>query len=207
MQTQWKIGRSADNDYVISTDKFVSRYHALLTKISDNAYLLEDLNSTAGTFVGGVKVARAILSITDSFMLANTTLSPAKIVKPSHQASALQPTEVDIAAEFLKLEKIWQAYNKMQTLNMVANIVLTTTGAIVGWMLSPGIGSLVGGTFGRLGSSFAFDKLEAKKIAEIEFRAKYQCPNPKCRFHFANISFKQLKNMNRCSKCDITFIK
>ena len=45
-----KIGKAIDNDFVIN-DPHVSRYHAKLIH-NEEGWLLEDLSSTNGTFVG-----------------------------------------------------------------------------------------------------------------------------------------------------------
>ena len=44
-----KIGKAIDNDFVIN-HPHVSRYHAKLT-YNEDGWLLEDLNSTNGTFL------------------------------------------------------------------------------------------------------------------------------------------------------------
>ena len=49
------IGRDPQNDYVIN-DKNVSRNHAKLIIYNDTEYFLEDLNSSNGTFVNGVRI-------------------------------------------------------------------------------------------------------------------------------------------------------
>src|SRR3972149_3698419 len=48
------IGREAGNDIIIN-DPQVSRHHARLT-LQGNAYILEDLGSTNGSFVNGRRV-------------------------------------------------------------------------------------------------------------------------------------------------------
>lgn len=53
------IGRSSDNAIVLS-DSAVSRHHARLTRSGDS-YTLEDLESSAGTSVGGARVRREVL--------------------------------------------------------------------------------------------------------------------------------------------------
>ena len=52
----WSIGRSAENDIVIS-DPNVSRKHAQLLR-SENGFVVEDLGSTNGTFLDGAPIDR-----------------------------------------------------------------------------------------------------------------------------------------------------
>lgn len=200
MLKQWKIGRKPDNDFVISTDPHVSRYHAVLSQISDNAYLLEDNGSTAGTYFEGVKIARALLTLPDSFTVSNTVLKVQDIVKPALKLA--QVSEVNMEEEFLKLETIWSAYDKFQSFTIAATITITVAGSIIG---GPGLGTLIGGTLARIGA-MVLDRSEAKKLADVEFRAKYSCPNPRCRFHFSNTPFKDLRKRNSCPKCGLVFI-
>ncbi|MDG0973354.1 MAG: M48 family metalloprotease [Crocinitomicaceae bacterium] len=49
------IGRSEKSDIVFE-DKTVSRLHARITKIDDDLFLLEDLDSTNGTYVNGGRI-------------------------------------------------------------------------------------------------------------------------------------------------------
>lgn len=46
------LGRKAENDVALPLDRRVSRFHAQLERSSDGIWLLEDLESTNGTFVG-----------------------------------------------------------------------------------------------------------------------------------------------------------
>jgi len=52
----WSIGRSAENDIVIS-DPNVSRKHAQLLR-SENGFVVEDLGSTNGTLLDGAPIGR-----------------------------------------------------------------------------------------------------------------------------------------------------
>jgi diguanylate cyclase (GGDEF)-like protein len=55
------IGRDATADVVID-DEAVSRFHARITRLPDATFLLEDLDSTNGTFVDAEPIARWPLS-------------------------------------------------------------------------------------------------------------------------------------------------
>lgn len=54
------IGRQKDNDFVLS-DPFVSRRHALI-RHENGRFILEDLESTNRTFVGGKEIKRHLLN-------------------------------------------------------------------------------------------------------------------------------------------------
>jgi pSer/pThr/pTyr-binding forkhead associated (FHA) protein len=51
------LGRSAENDLVLDTDEFASVNHARIEPRRDGVWL-EDLDSTNGTFLNGVKLSR-----------------------------------------------------------------------------------------------------------------------------------------------------
>jgi pSer/pThr/pTyr-binding forkhead associated (FHA) protein len=51
------LGRSAENDLVLDTDEFASVNHARIEPRRDGVWL-EDLDSTNGTFLNGVKLTR-----------------------------------------------------------------------------------------------------------------------------------------------------
>src|SRR5690554_5171333 len=46
------LGRRAENDVALPLDPRVSRFHAQIRRGPDETWLLEDLDSTNGTFVG-----------------------------------------------------------------------------------------------------------------------------------------------------------
>jgi pSer/pThr/pTyr-binding forkhead associated (FHA) protein len=53
------LGRAAENDLVIDTDEFASVHHARIEPRRDGVWL-EDLESTNGTFVNGIKLTRPL---------------------------------------------------------------------------------------------------------------------------------------------------
>ncbi len=213
MKTQWTIGKNADNDFVVSGDPYVSRYHATLLQLTDNVYRLEDgviregrhKPSTAGVYVDEMRVKKAILTRDQSFKIAYTTVQVASVVAPlfGQELNPLNPLNKDPSKEelneaFLKLESIWVAYSRFKKINLAAGIVLTSAGALVGGILLPGVGVLLGGSLARVGQ-IALDRQEAKITADAEFRAKYKCP--KCRYFFGEIPFEKLKKDNKCPSC------
>ncbi len=68
-KTTLTIGRSADNDFVISHPR-VSRYHAQLKGEKENAWWLEDLGSSNGTFVDGERISRRIIDENNRVLIA-----------------------------------------------------------------------------------------------------------------------------------------
>lgn len=66
------IGRKADNHIVINHE-YVSRHHAHI-RFVDGQYLLEDLHSTVGTSLNGVRIQRAVLQPGDVISLGGAPI-------------------------------------------------------------------------------------------------------------------------------------
>jgi two-component system cell cycle response regulator len=62
------IGRAPDADLVVEDDA-VSRYHARITPCKDGDFVIEDLESANGTFVGANRVKRSLLVTGDQVQL------------------------------------------------------------------------------------------------------------------------------------------
>ncbi len=70
-QGPWSIGRSQENDVVIS-DPNVSRRHARISR-QDNGFVIEDLGSTNGTMLDGVPIDRERIDNGDELTFGQTT--------------------------------------------------------------------------------------------------------------------------------------
>ncbi len=68
----WTIGRSADNDVVVS-DPNMSRRHARLSR-SEGGFVVEDLGSTNGTMLGGSPIDRERIENGDELTFGQSTL-------------------------------------------------------------------------------------------------------------------------------------
>ena len=66
------IGRAPDNNLALP-DTEVSRHHARITR-QPEGFVIEDLNSTNGTFVNGERVTRQLLRHGDEIQIGETTL-------------------------------------------------------------------------------------------------------------------------------------
>ncbi len=81
------IGRTPDNDLCIDAE-FISRHHAVVL-VSTSGTVLEDLNSTNGVYVNGVRVTRQQLSDGDLVTIGKTGFR--YILKPPAEAAASPP--------------------------------------------------------------------------------------------------------------------
>ena len=104
----------------------ISGIHCEITKISENTYLLVDLNSSNGTYVNNRRIRRTIVTANDKIVLAKGEY--AHLIKidhifsfvipkrePSKQAVQVQSPKrkiLELYDEFEKLELIWNAYQE-----------------------------------------------------------------------------------------------
>jgi pSer/pThr/pTyr-binding forkhead associated (FHA) protein len=77
------IGRNPGNDIHID-NLGVSKQHARISK-QDGAYVIEDLNSTNGTFINNKRIAKAILNDSDEVHIGKHSLKIS--VQPQSKAS------------------------------------------------------------------------------------------------------------------------
>lgn len=66
------IGTSADSDIVI-TDQYISSHHAII-RFDNNQFILQDLDSTNGTFINNKRIVRAELIDNDTIKMGRTEL-------------------------------------------------------------------------------------------------------------------------------------
>ncbi|MDR2471948.1 MAG: FHA domain-containing protein [Tannerella sp.] len=97
-----KIGKAADNNYVID-DPEASRYHAVLLVRDGGDLFIEDKNSTNGTFVNDIRIIRKKVRPNDtvSFGLKNTV-----------RVSDILHYENDYSDEFAALKPVYDNYIK-----------------------------------------------------------------------------------------------
>lgn len=100
-QLQLGIGRASDNEIVID-DETVSVYHAMITirQKSDNEtkqdFIIEDLDSTNGTFVNNKNISRHLLKEGDIIRVGNSRLKfSTKDYTPPPQKEFDQTTKIN----------------------------------------------------------------------------------------------------------------
>jgi pSer/pThr/pTyr-binding forkhead associated (FHA) protein len=77
------IGRHADGPGRLSEDEEISRQHARISREATGDYAIEDLGSSNGTFVNGLRIqSPRLLSLGDSIEAGATTLLVRAIVRP-----------------------------------------------------------------------------------------------------------------------------
>jgi pSer/pThr/pTyr-binding forkhead associated (FHA) protein len=100
------IGRHAEGAGRLSEDEEISRQHARISREATGDYAIEDLGSSNGTFVNGLRInSPRLLSLGDSIETGATTLVVREIVQPRAGATVVSAVP-DLAAPAppLKLE-------------------------------------------------------------------------------------------------------
>lgn len=70
-----RIGRNQDNDIIIQNDPYVSRSHCILYMDDNGLRSVQDLNSTNGTYVNGIRVGvQTLLHAGDQVIVGNTII-------------------------------------------------------------------------------------------------------------------------------------
>lgn len=77
------IGKSGDNNIILNHDD-VSRRHAIIYKEANGNVVIEDLNSTNGIYVNGIKITSQVLHVGDKVTITrNYNLAWENIFKPA----------------------------------------------------------------------------------------------------------------------------
>jgi hypothetical protein len=93
------IGRHATGAGRLSADEEISRQHACISREVTGDYAIEDLGSSNGTFVNGLRIqSPCLLSLGDSIETGATTLVVREIVQPQ-PVEAASDTEASPASE------------------------------------------------------------------------------------------------------------
>lgn len=200
---QLKIGRNSDNDVVLSQGG-VSKYHALLTPLSEHVMILEDLDSTNGTFVNGYRIRRTLVKPTDVVMLSKTAFPLAIYFKQNSTPSTPEKADNDYTKEFEALKQVYETYKegRLEIKNgtnlkkgLMSGVIM-----MVGNAIFPGFGSVVGSI---VRSTYADPEEKLVALSE-EFRIAYTCP--KCKRFLGELPWQTLANQRTCVSCKAIWI-
>ena len=201
------IGKAADNKFVIN-DPHVSRYHALLTQEDDGELLLEDLNSTNGTFVNDSQIIKKKVLAEDKVTFgANYTLYISEILKCDN----------DYSKEFEHLKEVYDIYIKekihIQSSNQFKTrlfqsmpfAVIGVLGIVLGFMGHTNKGLFIVSFILAVCAPTIGIYFGARQAAKIparlqnltnQFKIDYVCP--KCGSFLGEIPWESLRNKKQC---------
>ncbi len=105
------LGSMDDNDLVLDDDT-VSRYHCRIYQ-EDSAYVLEDLGSTNGSFIDGVRIKAAYLAPGHAVELGNTRLQFQSFDEEVHITPSKSDRFGDIIGTNVQMRKIFGILEKI----------------------------------------------------------------------------------------------
>jgi pSer/pThr/pTyr-binding forkhead associated (FHA) protein len=131
-----KIGRSSENDIVITNDKLVSRFHAVI-HFNGESYFIEDLESSNGTFVNGnkiqsiieldqydiLKVGNSLINWKEAFEEKDEFIDEEEYTDTSADAPALQLEDEGTSNENTVIQK--ESRNYVYYLKYIIGILIT----------------------------------------------------------------------------------
>lgn len=187
----YSLGRNPDNDIRIDKPQ-VSGHHATLTTVSDNLMLLEDHDSTNGTFVNGLRVQRALIDPADKILLGNVPLNLSKLFerhRPAESVPKLPAQNNDYTTAFTALREVHQGYLEARKA-LQRNDQLKVIGRAL-LVFIPHIGMPLGILMSGL-----LTNNEKVEVLDREFQLKYACP--KCKRYLGNVFWETLATQKRC---------
>lgn len=225
------IGRSKENDFELPMQQ-ISGYHASIRCLSENSFIVEDNNSSNGSFLNGLQIKRVVCNRNDRLFFADYQFSfdtyfPLTRLKKEIQEKFNIPPDVKLAAsqksnandysqEFAELESIYKLYNESKLSiqgkgQLKGNLIRTAPGVALSLTLAAlGFGALsfVGCSFGSmLGVMMSGNTNGQEKLLALddEFKINYACP--KCRNFLGYIPWKSLASKKTCDRCKATWVK
>lgn len=198
-EKKYTLGRNPDNAVCINKPQ-VSGHHATLTVVSENVMLLEDHDSTNGTFVNGIQIQRTLVGPDDQVMFGNLPIGLEKLFaknRPAIEAPRPSPPNNDYSAEFLKLKEVYEANQEARKAIQRSDKLKVLARA--GLVFIPHIGLPLGMLMmGMLTNT------EKYAVLDREYQLKYVCP--KCRRYLGNVFWETLANQKRCG-CGAVWVK
>ena len=190
-----KIGRNRDNDIVINVAE-ISSHHATLTLMDDNSYLLEDLNSTNGSFVNGKKIKNTTVTNNDIIKFAHYQFNLQTLL--DNENKIIEAPKDETEQSFYKLKEVYESYitTKLELMNT------SKRGNIIRGLLS--FIPVVGSGLSQM-SMTVMDRQEKLILLEEEFKVKYCCP--KCNYFLGPAPWSNLEKRNRCPSCKESWMK
>jgi hypothetical protein len=207
MMMKIKIGKANDNDFVIN-DPQVSRYHALLTQDEDRHLLLEDLESTNGTFVNNFQIVRKIVTSGDVVTFgADYTVSIRDILKKDNDYSEEFTQLKNVYDDYIRKKIHIQSNNQFKTrlFQSLPFAVIGITGIVLGFMGHTNKGLFVLSFILAVCAPTIGIYFGARQAAKIpaqlqhlanQFKIDYVCP--KCGAFLGEIPWESLSNKKQC---------
>jgi len=194
------IGRGNDNHLVIKFPN-VSNRHCSIRTFADGGMVIEDLDSSNGTFVNGKRIRQCQLKPGDDLSLAGFAVDVKMILSLFGQ----QPLKAGIIYEelrkqeqmyqkFAELKGIYEQYQKEKR-RIIKSNTLKSTGVRAGLSVIPFVGSALG----ILSAGVTGNVQEKLMELEEDFKKNYICPG--CFKFLGAEPFENLDKRGFCLIC------
>lgn len=213
----YRIGRGVKNDFLID-NRSVSGNHALIHISQDfETFILEDCESTNGTFVNDQPIVKKEVTQKDKIRLGDFELNSkelwSKLRKYIHnnrkdfskEFSALQSVEKNFQKDKDKANRFFKIKSAVLRLAITVTIML-----IVGQFTPREYRIYLMGAIGLIGTvistlSMSEDRLRNKiEDLTVEFTSTFSCP--KCEMELAGKSWKYWKKKKKCPQCSCDWV-
>ena len=210
------IGKNANNDWIIPQMQ-VSGVHAVIYYTADKKFVLEDQDSTNGTWVNGRRIKKAIIEDGSRVKLADVEINISELKQKFKIKSK------DFTEEFAALEGVYNKfkqdvldYKKKKGQKMlITRITFSLIPILILLIFSNSIGgnlryALIGISpiIFMVFSFFSENNPEAnKELEELQDKFHLDYVTPCCKKALGNSKWKVLAQQKKCPSCGAIWVK
>ena len=229
------VGRRGEQSFPIM-DKAVSGKHLKLTTMPDGNVQVEDLESTNGTFIDGVRIIKKVVSRNTVVQMGSTFTFCINDVLPEVKTSPVPPTpptpptppkpeyDEEILRKFQNLESVWKKYQE-EKINLQKNNASKGFLRMLPMFVLGGLGYMISCipeladfrtaiTLAGLGIGLIITWISYKSATSLpeqmeKLNQQFQIDYvcPKCKQFLGFTPFEGLKNRGQCSACKSKWVK
>ena len=229
------VGRRGEQSFLIM-DKAVSGKHLKLTTMPDGNVQVEDLGSTNGTFIDGVRIIKKVVSRNTVVQMGSTFTFRINDVLPEVKTSPVPPTpptpptppkpeyDEEILRKFQNLESVWKKYQE-EKINLQKNNASKGFLRMLPMFVLGGLGYMISCipeladfrtaiTLAGLGIGIIITWISYKSATSLpeqmeKLNQQFQIDYvcPKCKQFLGFTPFEGLKNRGQCSACKSKWVK
>ena len=229
------VGRRGEQSFPIM-DKAVSGKHLKLTTMPDGNVQVEDLESTNGTFIEGVRIIKKVVSRNTVVQMGSTFTFCISDVLPEVKTSSVPRTpptpptpprpeyDEEILRKFQNLESVWNKYQE-EKINLQKNNASKGFLRMLPMFVLGGLGYVISCipeladfrtaiTLAGLGIGIIITWISYKSATSLpaqmeKLNQQFQIDYvcPKCKQFLGFTQFEGLKNRGQCSACKSKWVK
>lgn len=211
------VGRDKGPNKIVLPKSQISSQHALVVLNPDDTIVVEDLESSNGTFINGKRIKRAVLGAEDSLLLADVPVGYKWLKDEIARLGKMQRD--DFTKEFAELRVVLQSYKdeiaaekkKMGIKNGITRLGISLVPVISSFFIADQTVKYIimcssAPLFGVL-SMFTPQNKKFEKMLEEKrdaFLIRYRCP--KCNLTLGEQSWTVLAEQKSCGRCQANWI-